>query len=502
MSEETRRQRLREIDQMREEGIEPYPYRFEKTHWAGDIKNEFSTLENSQTKEDVEIKTAGRVVALRSHGKSSFFVLRDDTGRIQAYIRLDSVGQDSFEIFKKYVNIGDFVGVTGFPFKTHTGEVSVFAKSFEILSKSIRPMPEKWHGLKDKEIIYRQRYAEMLSSDEALNRFKMRSELFRLIREFLAQRRFIEVDTPMLLHLTGGASARPFETRINVFESQMFLRIAEELFLKRYLVGGFERIFEIGKNFRNEGISYKHHPEFTMMELYWAYADYNDIMDITEAMINHVVENLAGSTRINYQGREIDFSRPWRRVKMADFIQDNLGVNILEDSDEKLIEILKKHNSEPDMKERGHLIEKLWDLVEDKLVNPTFVTEHPVIISPLSKIHRNDPRVTERFELIISSMEMANAFSELNDPIEQHRRFLHQAGLREAGDEEAQMMDDDFLRALEYGMPPTGGLGIGWDRILMLVTDSPTIRDIIPFPLVKPISFEEEELQSEEELQE
>ena len=282
----------------------------------------------------------------------------------------------------------------------------------------------------------------------------------------------------------------------------MFLRIAEELFLKRYLVGGFERIFEIGKNFRNEGISYKHHPEFTMMELYWAYADYNDIMDITEAMINHIVENLAGSTRISYQGREIDFSRPWRRVKMADFIQDNLGANILEDSDERLIEVLKKHNSEPDMKERGHLIEKLWDLVEDKLVNPTFVTEHPVIISPLSKVHRSDPRVTERFELIISSMEMANAFSELNDPIEQHRRFLHQAGLREAGDEEAQMMDDDFLRALEYGMPPTGGLGIGWDRILMLVTDSPTIRDIIPFPLVRPISFEEEELQSEEELQE
>jgi lysyl-tRNA synthetase class 2 len=502
MSEETRRQRLREIDQMREEGIEPYPYRFEKTHWAGDIKNEFSTLENSQTKEDVVIRTAGRVVALRSHGKSFFFVLRDDTGRIQAYIRLDSVGKDNFEIFKKYVNMGDFVGIIGFPFKTHTGEVSVFVKSFEILSKSIRTMPEKWHGLKDKEIIYRQRYVEMLSSDEALNRFKMRSELFRLIREFLAQRRFIEVDTPILLHLTGGASARPFETRINVFESQMFLRIAEELFLKRYLVGGFERIFEIGKNFRNEGISYKHHPEFTMMELYWAYADYNDIMDITEAMINYVVENLTGSTKINYQGKEIDFSRPWRRVKMSDFIQDNLGVNILEDSDEKLIEVLKKHGSEPDMKERGHLIEKLWDLVEDKLVNPTFVTEHPVIISPLSKVHRSDPRVTERFELIISSMEMANAFSELNDPIEQHRRFLHQAGLREAGDEEAQMMDDDFLRALEYGMPPTGGLGIGWDRILMLVTDSPTIRDIIPFPLVKPISFEEEEMQSEEELQE
>jgi len=499
MSEEARKQRIEEINQMRSEGIEPYPYRFEKTHWAGQIKEDFSGLKDSETKEDITLRIAGRVVAMRNHGKSTFFVLRDNTDRIQAYIRLDGVGAESFEVFKKYVNIGDFLGVTGFPFKTHTGEISVFVKHFEILSKAIRMMPEKWHGVKDKEIIYRQRYVEMLSSDEALERFRIRSELFRLVREFLQSRDFIEVDTPMLHYLTGGASARPFKTHINVFESEMYLRIAEELFLKRFLVGGFERIFEIGKNFRNEGVSYKHHPEFTMMELYWAYADYNDIMDITEEMINYVVRKITGSEIITYQGKEIDFSRPWRRVKMAGFIEENLGVDILEDSNDELIGVLRKHNAEPDIKERGHLIEKLWDLVEHNLVNPTFVTEHPVIISPLSKIHREDPRVTERFELIISSMEMANAFSELNDPIEQYDRFLHQAGLRDIGDEEAQMMDQDFIRALEYGMPPTGGLGVGWDRIIMLVTDAPSIRDIIPFPLVRPISFDEEEALSNSE---
>ena len=261
MSEEARKQRIEEINQMRSEGIEPYPYRFEKTHWAGQIKTDFSDLKDSETREDITLRIAGRVVAMRNHGKSTFFVLRDNTDRIQAYIRLDGVGVENFEVFKKFVNIGDFLGVTGFPFKTHTGEISVFVKHFEILSKAIRMMPEKWHGVKDKEIIYRQRYVEMLSSDEALERFRIRSELFRLVREFLQSRGFIEVDTPMLHYLTGGASARPFKTHINVFESEMYLRIAEELFLKRFLVGGFERIFEIGKNFRNEGVSYKHHPE-------------------------------------------------------------------------------------------------------------------------------------------------------------------------------------------------------------------------------------------------
>ncbi|MDI3524066.1 MULTISPECIES: lysine--tRNA ligase [unclassified Kosmotoga] len=493
MNEQIRQHKLNEIEELRSMGIEPYPHHFEKTHSTSDIRKEYDMLQPSETKEDTTISVAGRVMALRHHGKSSFFVLKDSDGRIQAYIRKDSVGDEAFKLFKKYVSIGDFVGVKGFPFKTHTGELSIFVKDFKLLSKAIRTMPEKWHGIKDKEIIYRQRYVEMIASDDAIKRFKIRFELLRRVREFLNARGFIEVETPILHSVTGGASARPFVTHINVFDSDMYLRIAEELYLKRYLVGGFEKIYEIGKNFRNEGMSYKHHPEFVMMELYQAYADYNDIMDLTEDLISTVVEQLTGSTKIVYQGKEIDFAKPWPRIKMADFIKEKLGVDILEDSDERLIEVLEKHNSVPEIKERGHLIEKLWDLVEDDIVQPTFVVEHPVIISPLAKVHREDPRVTERFELIINGMECANAFSELNDPIEQYRRFLHQAGLREAGDAEAQMMDRDFIRALEYGMPPTGGLGIGWDRILMFVTDSPTIRDVIPFPLVRPLSFEEEE---------
>ncbi|HHF08529.1 MAG: lysine--tRNA ligase [Thermotogae bacterium] len=498
MNEEIRQQKMQNIAELRELGIEPYPYRFSKTHSSAKIKEEYDYLEASETKEDAILSTAGRVVALRHHGKSAFFVLKDDSGRIQAYIRKDSVGDENFKLFKKHISLGDFVGIEGFPFRTHTGEMSIYVQKFEILSKAIRMLPEKWHGLKDKEIIYRQRYVEMLSNDEALERFKKRFELLRLTREFLNQRGFMEVETPILHSVTGGASARPFITHINVFDVDMYMRIAEELYLKRYLVGGFERIYEIGKNFRNEGISYKHHPEFTMMEVYQAYADYEDMMELTEALISSVVEKLTGGTVIEYQGKEIDFSRPWRKVKMRDFIKERLGVDILEDSDEALLQVLESHDNIPEIKERGHLIEKLWDLVEDELVAPTFVLEHPVIISPLAKKHRNDPRVTERFELVINGMECANAFSELNDPVEQYKRFLHQAGLRDAGDAEAHMMDMDFVRALEYGMPPTGGLGIGIDRILMFITDSPNIRDIIPFPLVRPVSFTEEELATEQ----
>ncbi|AKI96818.1 lysine--tRNA ligase [Kosmotoga pacifica] len=502
MNEEIRQQKIQSINELRELGVEPYPYRFNKSHPAAKIKEEFDYLQASETKEDVALSTAGRVMALRHHGKSAFFVLKDDSGRIQAYIRKDSVGEEKFKLFKKYVSLGDFVGIEGFPFRTHTGEMSVYVQNFKILSKAIRTLPEKWHGLKDKEIIYRQRYVEMLSNDEALERFKKRFELLRLIREFLNQRGFVEVETPILHTVTGGASARPFVTHINVFDVDMFMRIAEELYLKRYLVGGFERIYEIGKNFRNEGISFKHHPEFTMMEIYQAYADYEDMMELTEALISTVVEKLTGSTVIEYQGKQIDFSRPWKKVRMRDFIKERLDVDILEDSDERLLEVLEKQDSVPEIKERGHLIEKLWDLVEDELVAPTFVLEHPVIISPLAKKHRKDPRVTERFELVINGMECANAFSELNDPIEQYRRFLHQAGLRDAGDAEAHMMDMDFVRALEYGMPPTGGLGIGLDRILMFITNSPNIRDIIPFPLVRPVSFAEEEFAVEQAVEE
>ncbi len=502
MSEETRRQRLEEIKELRNKGIEPFPLRFRKVHNTGTVLEEYASLEASQTKEDEELSLAGRVMAIRHHGKSSFFTIRDESGTIQAYIRKDKVGDDSFQLFKKYVNIGDFIGIAGFPFKTHTGETSVFVKEFLILSKSIRTLPEKWHGLKDKETIYRQRYLEMISDEGALNRLKTRFRMISLVRRFLEDRGFVEVETPVLQFTTGGASARPFATKINVFDKDIFLRISEELYLKRYLVGGFERIFEIGKNFRNEGISYKHHPEFLMMELYQAYADYEDIMLLTEEMISEVVKELTGSCKLVYQGQEIDFTRPWKRVVMTDYIKDKLGIDILEDSNERLLEFLKEHDAVPDMRERGHLIEKLWDMVEDDFQNPTFVMDHPVIISPLAKQHPKDERVTQRFELIISGMECANAFSELNDPVEQKKRFLHQAGLREAGDAEAHMMDQDFIRALEFGMPPTGGLGIGWERIVMILTDSSSIRDIIAFPLVRPdvqTDSDEEIMQCEED---
>ncbi len=497
MNEEIRQHKLSEIDEMRSNSIDPYPYNFEKKDSTEEILERYKDLEASETLEKENVAIAGRVMALRHHGKSSFFVIKDETGRIQAYIRKNEIGEESFNNFKKYTSLGDFVGIEGFPFKTHTGELSIFVRDFMILTKSIRTLPEKWHGLKDKEIIYRQRYVEMLSNDEALKRVKMRFEMMRYIREFLNDKGFVEVQTPILESVTGGASAKPFITHINLFDIDMYLRISLELYLKRYLVGGMEKVYEIGKNFRNEGMSYKHHPEFTMMELYQAYADYKDIMVLTEELISTVVERLTGSKKITYQNKEIDFSTPWKRVKFVDFIKEKLDVDILEDSNARLIEVLEENDSVPEFKERSHLIEKLWDLVEEDIVQPTFVMDHPEIISPLAKKNRNDKRLTERFEPVIFGMECGNAFSELNDPVEQLRRFQKQSELRESGDEEAQMMDLDFIRALEYGMPPTGGLGIGWDRILMLVTNSTSIRDVIPFPLVRPRPFEEEEFETE-----
>jgi len=432
-------------------------------------------------------------MSIRHHGKSSFFHIKDSTGRVQIYINKQAVGDEKFKVFKKYVNIGDVVGIKGFPFKSRTGELTVFAEDFRILSKALRTLPEKWHGLKDKEIIYRQRYVEMIINDSALERFKKRFEVIKLIRDFLDSKGFIEVETPILHYVTGGAAAKPFITHLNVYDIDMYLRIAPELYLKRLIVGGFEKIYEIGKNFRNEGVSYKHNPEFTTLELYQAYADYTDIMNLTEELITFIIEKTCGNLKIEYQGVEIDFSRPWKRIDMRDFIKERLGVDIVEDPDDVLLKKLEEKGVEPAIKTRGHLIEKLWDLVEDEIVNPTFLLNHPVEISPLAKRHRDDPRVTERFELIIFGREIANAFSELNDPVDQMKRFEEQAKLREAGDEEAHMMDRDFVRALEYGMPPVGGLGLGIDRLIMFVTNSPSIRDVIPFPLVRPIEFEEEE---------
>ncbi len=493
MLDELRKQRIKEIEELRSKGIEPYPYKFEKTHSTVDVKSAYDDkLTSGELLENEKVSVAGRVMSIRDHGKSAFFHIKDAEGRLQIYIRKNSVGPEKYELFKKYVKVGDIVGVKGFPFKSKTGELTIFTEDIVLLSKAIRPLPEKWHGLKDKEIIYRQRYVDMIANDESLKRFQIRYEVIRLIRERLNSLGFVEVETPTLVYVTGGAEARPFITHLNVYDIDMYLRIATELYLKRYIVGGFEKVYEIGKVFRNEGISYKHSPEFTSLELYWAYADYEDIMNLTEDLISYIVEKVCGTTKIEYQGVELNFSKPFRRIEMREFIKENLGVDILEDDDNTLIKVLKDHGVEAPIKSRGHLINKLWDLVEEKVVQPTFLLNHPVEISPLAKKHRKDPRVTERFELIIYGREIANAFSELNDPVDQYERFLKQVKLREEGDEEAHMMDKDFIRALEYGMPPTGGLGIGIDRLVMFITDSPTIRDVIAFPLVNPASLDEE----------
>lgn len=497
---EIKKQRLQMIKELREQGINPYPYKFEKDLKAEEIKSKYSyKIEPGQLLEDEVFSFAGRIMTIRTHGKSAFMHIKDDSGRIQAYVRKDKVGEEAFEIFKKYIGSGDWVGIKGFPFKTKTGELTILALEIQLLTKSIRQMPEKWHGLKDKEIRYRQRYVDMISNDNVIEVFKKRSLAIRYMREYLTQQGFFEVETPILENIMGGANARPFITHLNVYDQPMYLRIATELHLKRLVVGGMEKVYEIGRIFRNEGIDYKHNPEFTTIELYQAYADYYDIMELTENLLAYITEKIHGTTKIKYGDLEIDFKPPFKRVDMREFIKKHLGIDILEDSLETMDKYLKKHDIEVVIKERGKYIDELWDLVEDKIIQPTFVINHPVEISPLAKRHREDPRLTERFELIVNGSELANAFSELNDSEDQLSRFKAQAELKDLGDDEAQLMDMDFLRALEYGMPPTGGLGIGIDRFCMFLTNTQTIKDIIAFPLSKPMKFEEEEKMMDEE---
>ncbi len=496
--DEIRANKIKESEEIRKSGINPYPYFFNVTEKISQVRANFDHLKNGEKDESASFSIAGRIMAVRYQGKSIFFVLQDSTDQIQGYLNV-SLGQDEFNFFKDHVKVGDFVGIKGFPFRSHTGELTVFAADYQLLSKAVRTLPEKWHGLTDKEKIYRQRYVDMIMNRESFNRFKTRYEIIRMIRDFMNSEGFTEVETPVLQFVTGGATAKPFITHLNALDINMYLKIAHELYLKRYIVGGFDAVYEIGKCFRNEGIDYKHNPEFTMIECYKAYVDYNYMMDLTERLVSYVIEKVNGTTKIEYQGKVVDFSRPWEKVKMRDYIKTHLDVDILEDSDDKMIKILKAHDALPDIMERGHYIEKLWDLVEDTVINPTFLLEHPVEISPLAKRHRADPRVTERFEVIVLGNELANAFSELNDPIDQRERFEAQSALRNSGDKEAQMMDFDFLRAIEYGMPPTGGLGIGIDRLVMFATNAATIKDVIAFPLVRPENFDESGLEIGEE---
>ncbi|GAB6158596.1 lysine--tRNA ligase [Desulfotomaculum varum] len=482
---ELMRVRREKLQELINQGIEPYGEKFGRTHNALDIINNFASMDGQS------VVIAGRIMAKRIMGKASFANLQDATGNIQIYSRLDDLGAEDYARFEK-LDIGDIIGCAGKVFKTRKGEITVHIDSYQILSKSLRPLPEKWHGLKDVDLRYRQRYVDLIVNPEVKQTFVIRSKVVRAIRNYLDQRGFLEVETPMMHPIAGGASARPFITHHNALDMKLYMRIAPELYLKRLLVGGFDKVYEINRNFRNEGISTKHNPEFTMIELYQAYADYKDMMDLTEDLISHVAQEVLGTTAVLYEGVEINLAKPWRRVPMLEIVKEHSGLDF---SQIKGAEAARAAAGslglevEPNATWGDVLNTVFEEKVEDKLVQPTFVIDYPVDISPLAKRQKENPELTYRFELFIYGREMANAFSELNDPIDQKGRFLAQVEKRKAGDEEAQMYDEDYIQALEYGMPPAGGLGIGIDRLVMLLTNSPSIRDVILFPLMRPREF-------------
>lgn len=476
------RVRLDKLELFRSKGIEPYADRYVRTHMAQDVIENFGELEGQG------VKVAGRIMSKRDQGKVIFVHIQDFSGRIQIYIRRDDVGSDSFDLISKF-DVGDFIGVDGNVFRTKRGEISIHALRVDILSKAMRPLPEKFHGLTNVEMRYRQRYVDLIVNPDVRSVFVTRSKIIRAMREFLESRGFLEVETPTLHTVAGGAAARPFITHHNTLDMDLYLRIALELYLKRLIVGGFEKVYEIGRNFRNEGISIKHNPEFTMMELYQAYANFEDIMELTENMIAYIVEKVHGTLDISYQGETLHFKTPWRRLQMLDGIHEYAGVdfhNIKDDAEARSVARAKGLHVEEDAT-RGQIINEFFEeFVEPKLIQPTFVIGHPVEISPLAKRNAKNPAYTDRFEAFAYGRELGNAFSELNDPIDQRKRFEAQMAEREKGDDEAHMMDEDFLRALEFGLPPTGGLGIGIDRLVMLLTDSASIRDVILFPTMRP----------------
>lgn len=455
--------------------------KYDVTHHSTEVKENFETLEGK------EVSIAGRIMTKRVMGKASFCNVADRYGNIQSYVARDSIGEDSYKDFKKY-DIGDIIGIKGEVFKTKTGEISIHASSVTLLSKSLQVLPEKYHGLKDTDVRYRQRYIDLIMNPESRDTFEKRTKIIREIRNFLDGQDFMEVETPVLVGMAGGAAARPFMTHHNALDEDLNLRISLELYLKRLIVGGFERVYEMGRVFRNEGLSVRHNPEFTLLEIYQAYTDYYGMMDLVEGMFRTVAENVLGTTTITYDGVEIDLSKPFERLTMVDAVKKYAGVDFTEiKTEEEAKKIAKERGVEfEDRHKYGDIINLFFEeFCEEKLVQPTFIMDHPVDISPLAKRKPSDPEFTERFELFITRREMANAFSELNDPIDQRGRFMAQEELFAAGDEEANHCDEDFLCALEYGMPPTGGIGIGIDRLVMLLTDSAAIRDVLLFPTMK-----------------
>lgn len=478
------RSRREKIESLKAEGIELYPNDVKVSDTAAGILARLGGLDNDAlSRISDRFSLAGRMMAIRDFGKGAFVSLQDRTGRIQVFLRKDRLGEKTFSLFKK-LDVGDIVYVAGKAFRTRTNELTIDADEFRLLSKAVRALPEKWHGLTDTEVRYRQRYLDLIVNPKVADVFKKRSRIIEIIRQFMKERDFLEVETPMMQYMAGGAAARPFKTYHNTLDMEFYLRIAPELYLKRLLVGGMERVYEINRNFRNEGVSSSHNPEFTMMEFYLAYATYEDLMVMTEELITRICLELFGSLKITYQGQELDFSRPWRRFTVKEALVEFGGVEptVLEDRN-KAVAYAKSLKLDVDDMPLGKVIMALFDeTVEPNLVQPTFITGYPVEVSPLARRNASDPSLVDRFELYIAGKEIANAFSELNDPVDQRERFLMQLKEREAGDEEAHGMDYDYIRALEYGMPPAAGEGIGIDRLVMILTDSASIRDVILFP--------------------
>lgn len=480
--------RREKMNHLRERGIDPFGGRFERTHLSSEIHASYDGFSKEEIAEkEVIVTVAGRMMTKRGKGKVGFAHLQDRKGRLQLYVRKDTVGDENYETFDN-ADLGDFIGVTGTVMKTNTGEVTIKPTSIVQLSKALRPLPDKYHGLTNVEQRYRQRYLDLISNQESFDRFTKRSEIIREIRTFLNAKDYLEVETPILQNLAGGAAARPFITHHNALDMELYLRIALELHLKRLIVGGMEKVYEIGRVFRNEGIDTTHNPEFTMLEVYTAYTDFNDVMDLTEDLIRTVTERVVGTGHIVYNEQDIDIASPWKRQHMVDAIKEQTGVDFWQEmTDEEAISLAKEHKVPvPEHSQFGHIVNEFFEMfVEDKLIQPTFIFGHPVEISPLAKKNFDDPRFTDRFEVFILGNEYGNAFSELNDPIDQKERFEAQGKEREQGNDEAHPIDEDFIEALEYGMPPTGGLGIGIDRLVMLLTNAQSIRDVLLFPAMR-----------------
>ena len=480
--------RREKLHNLREQGIDPFGKRFERTNATNELLSLYGEFSKEELEEkEISVSIAGRIMTKRGKGKAGFAHIQDLHGQVQIYVRKDAVGDEEYELFKT-ADLGDLVGIEGKIFKTNVGELSVKATGFTLLTKSLRPLPDKYHGLKDVEQRYRQRYLDLITSMESRETFVTRSKIIREMRRYLDDNGYLEVETPMMHAIAGGASARPFITHHNALDMELYMRIAIELHLKRLIVGGLEKVYEIGRVFRNEGVSTRHNPEFTMIELYEAYADYKDIMKLTENMIAHIAKQVLGTTTIQYGEQEINLEPEWTRLHMVDAIKQYSGADFWSPmSVEEARALAKEHGVEiKDTMEVGHIINEFFEQkVEEKLIQPTFIYGHPVEISPLAKKNDEDPRFTDRFELFIVAREHANAFTELNDPIDQKERFEAQLKEREQGNDEAHMMDDDYIEALEYGMPPTGGLGIGIDRLVMLLTNAPSIRDVLLFPAMR-----------------